>query len=36
VTVDFAVKAINLPVPDEHRSLKRWYGAVSNRSGMAA
>jgi glutathione S-transferase len=36
VTVDFAVKAINLPVPDEHRSLKRWYGAVSNRSSMAA
>ena len=36
VTVDFAAKAINFPVPDEHRSLKRWYDAVSSRPGMAA
>jgi glutathione S-transferase len=36
VTVDFAAKAINLPVPDGHRSLKRWYDAISSRPGMAA
>jgi glutathione S-transferase len=36
VAVDFAARAINFPVPDEHRSLKRWYEAVSNRSSMAA
>jgi glutathione S-transferase len=36
VTVDFAAKAINLSVPDEHRSLKRWYDAISSRPGMAA
>ena len=36
VTVDFAAKAINFPVPDEQRSLKRWYDAVSSRSSMAA
>ena len=36
VTVDFAAKAINFPVPDEHRSLKRWYDAVSSRPSMAA
>jgi glutathione S-transferase len=36
VTVDFAAKAINLSVPDEQRSLKRWYDAVSSRSSMAA
>jgi glutathione S-transferase len=36
VTVDFAAKAINVPVPDRHRSLKRWYAAISSRPGMAA
>lgn len=36
VTVDFAAKAINLAVADEHRSLKRWYHAISSRPGMAA
>ncbi len=35
VTVDFAAKAINFPVPDEHRSLKRWYDAISSRSSAA-
>jgi glutathione S-transferase len=35
VTVDFAAKAINFPVPDEHRSLKRWYDAISSRPSMA-
>jgi glutathione S-transferase len=36
VAVDFAAKAINFAVPDQHRSLKRWYEAVSSRSGTAA
>ena len=36
VTVDFAAKAINFPVPGEHGSLKRWYDGVSSRSSMAA
>jgi glutathione S-transferase len=36
VTVDFAAKAINFPVPDEHRSLRRWYDATSRRPSMAA
>jgi glutathione S-transferase len=30
VTVDFTAKAINLPVPDEHRALRRWYDAISS------
>jgi len=36
VTVDFAAKAITFPVPDEHRSLRRWYDATSRRPSMAA
>jgi glutathione S-transferase len=36
VAVDFAAKAIGFSVPDEQRSLKRWYEAVSSRSSMAA
>ena len=36
VTVDFAAKAINFPVPDEHHSLKCWYDAISSRPSMAA
>jgi glutathione S-transferase len=36
VTVDFAAKAINFSVPDEHRSLKRWHDAISSRSSMIA
>jgi glutathione S-transferase len=36
VTVDFAAKAINFSVPDEHRSLKRWYDAISSRPSIAA
>ena len=36
VTVDFAAKAINFSVPDQHRSLKRWCEAISSRSSMAA
>jgi glutathione S-transferase len=29
VTVDFAAKAINFPMPEEHAALKRWYDDVS-------
>jgi glutathione S-transferase len=36
VTVDFAAKAINFPVPNDHHSLKRWYDAVSSRPSTAA
>jgi glutathione S-transferase len=36
VTVDFAAKAINYLVPDEHSSLKRWYDAISSRPSVAA
>ena len=36
VTVDFAAKAINFPVPDGHRSLKRWYDTISSRPSIAA
>jgi glutathione S-transferase len=36
VTVDFAAKAINFSVPDEHRSLRRWYDAISSRSSATA
>ena len=31
VTVDFATKAMDRPLSEEHRSLKRWYDVVSNR-----
>ena len=36
VTVDFAAKAINFSVPDEHRSLRRWYDTISSRTSSAA
>jgi glutathione S-transferase len=36
VTVDFAAKAAGLPIPDEHRALKRWYDQVSARASMGA
>lgn len=36
VTVDFAAKAINVSVPDEHRSLRRWYDTISSRSTSVA
>src|ERR1700720_5062806 len=31
VTVDFATKAMSLPVPDEHKTLTRWVEKVSSR-----
>jgi glutathione S-transferase len=36
VTVDFAAKAINFPVPEEHVALKRWYDQVSKRASTSA
>jgi hypothetical protein len=36
VSVEFAAKAINFAVADEHRSLNRWYGVISSRSSVAA
>jgi glutathione S-transferase len=36
VAVDFAAKAINVAVRDQHRSLKRWYDAISSRPSMTA
>lgn len=36
VTVDFAAKAINLPLAEEHVELKRWYDTVSSRPSMDA
>jgi len=36
VTVDFAAKAINFPLSDEHTTLKRWYNLVSKRASASA
>jgi len=36
VTVDFAAKALGLPIPDDQTALKRWYELVSARPSMAA
>ena len=36
VTVDFAAKAINVPLPDEDAALKRWYELVSKRPSASA
>jgi glutathione S-transferase len=36
VTVDFAAKAVGLPMPDEHLALLRWYRAVAGRPTMSA
>jgi glutathione S-transferase len=36
VTVDFAAKAINFAVPEEHTALKRWYDQVSRRPSATA
>lgn len=36
VTVDFAAKAINFAVPEEHAALKRWYDQVSKRPSATA
>jgi glutathione S-transferase len=36
VTVDFATGGIKLPIPDEHRPLRRWHDAISARPSMTA
>jgi glutathione S-transferase len=36
VTIDFAAKAINVPVDDELTALKRWYGEVAARASTSA
>jgi glutathione S-transferase len=36
VTVDFATRAAELPIADEHTALKRWYEWVSARASMGA
>jgi glutathione S-transferase len=36
VTVDFAAKAINLPVPEQHATLMRWYNLVAKRPSAVA
>src|ERR1700686_3955797 len=35
VTVDFATKAMSLPVSDEHKTLRRWVEKVSSRPSVA-
>ena len=36
VTVDFATKAISLPIPKNHEATRRWYESVSARPSAAA
>ena len=36
VTVDFATRGFNMPVPAESVALRRWYDAISSRSSTAA
>jgi len=36
VTVDFAAKGLGLPIRDDHRAMKRWYGEVAARPSAAA
>ena len=36
VTVDFATKAISLPIAGEHAALKRWYETIAARPSMTA
>lgn len=36
VTVDFATRALNMPIPTESVALKRWYDAVATRPNAAA
>jgi len=36
VTVDFATKGLSLPIRDDHRATKRWYGEVAARPSAAA
>jgi glutathione S-transferase len=36
VAIDFAGKALNLPIPESHEASKRWYAAVAARPNMSA
>lgn len=36
VTVDFATKALAMPIPDGHAASQRWYGQVAARPSMVA
>lgn len=36
VTVDFATRAFNMPVPEDANAVRRWYTAVSARSSAGA
>jgi glutathione S-transferase len=36
VTLDFAAKALAMPVPDEHLATRRWYDALAARPSFAA
>ena len=36
VTVDFASKALGLPIPEDYAALKRWYDLVSARGSLEA
>jgi glutathione S-transferase len=36
VTIDFATKALSMPIPDEHLATRRWYDAISARPSFAA
>ena len=36
VTVDFATKALNLPIPEANAASRRWYDLVAARPSMAA
>jgi hypothetical protein len=36
VTVDFATRAFEMPIPDGSIAFKRWYGVASTRPSAAA
>jgi glutathione S-transferase len=36
VTVDFAASRVKLPIPEEHKDLRRWYDMVAKRPSMSA
>jgi glutathione S-transferase len=36
VTIDFATKALSMPIPEGHAATRRWYDAVSARSSFSA
>jgi hypothetical protein len=36
VTVDFATRALDMPVPAESGALRRWYDTVAARPGATA